>query len=102
MIHCVGSRDEKVCNNYCSRVCCVTAVKQAIEIKKTKSRNRGILLLYGHANVWDGTLKNSISEAQEKYGVQFIRGRLSEASENKDKTIIVKAEDTLLRKTNER
>jgi len=33
-IHCVGSRDEKVNNRHCSKVCCATAVKQACEIKQ--------------------------------------------------------------------
>ena len=33
-LQCVGSRDEKSGNNYCSKVCCVTAVKQAIEVRK--------------------------------------------------------------------
>ena len=33
-LQCVGSRDEKIGNHYCSKVCCVTAVKQAIEVKK--------------------------------------------------------------------
>ena len=34
IIHCVGSRDEKVCNYHCSKVCCVTGVKQAIELRE--------------------------------------------------------------------
>ena len=34
IIHCVGSRDEKVGNFYCSKLCCVTAVKQAIELRE--------------------------------------------------------------------
>src|SRR5512135_954413 len=34
MVHCVGSRDEKAGNLYCSKLCCVTAVKQAIEIRE--------------------------------------------------------------------
>lgn len=34
MIHCVGSRDEKENNNYCSRVCCTNAIKVAIEVKE--------------------------------------------------------------------
>ena len=32
-VHCVGSRDVKVNNTYCSKVCCATALKQACEIK---------------------------------------------------------------------
>jgi heterodisulfide reductase subunit A len=34
-------------------------------------------------------------EAQEKYDIQFIRGRVSEASEKMDKSLLIKAEDTL-------
>ncbi len=34
-------------------------------------------------------------EAQEKWGVHFIRGRLSEAFENQDGSVLVKVEDTL-------
>ena len=34
IVHCVGSRDEQVGNLYCSKLCCVTAVKQAIEIRE--------------------------------------------------------------------
>ena len=34
LIHCVGSRDEKICNYHCSKLCCVTAVKQAIELRE--------------------------------------------------------------------
>jgi heterodisulfide reductase subunit A len=33
--------------------------------------------------------------AQEKHNIQFIRGRLSEASENINHSILIKAEDTL-------
>jgi len=33
-VHCVGSCDEKVNNLHCSKVCCITAVKQAIEVKQ--------------------------------------------------------------------
>jgi len=97
MIHCVGSRDEKVCNNYCSRVCCVTAVKQAIEIRK-KSPETEVFCFYMDLRMFGRHFEELYREAQERYGIQFIRGRLSEASEGKDKSIILKAEDTLLGK----
>ena len=97
IIHCVGSRDEKVCNNYCSRVCCITAVKQAIEIKKVSPQTE-VFCFYMDLRMFGRHFEELYREAQEKYGIQFIRGRLSEASENKDKSIVVKAEDTLLGK----
>ena len=51
-IHCVGSRDEKAGNLHCSKVCCVTAVKQAIEVKEMLPSCRSISFLYGSENVW--------------------------------------------------
>jgi heterodisulfide reductase subunit A len=33
-IHCVGSRDIKVHSEFCSANCCITGIKQAIELKK--------------------------------------------------------------------
>ena len=33
-VHCVGSRDVKAGNSQCSKVCCITAIKQAIEMKE--------------------------------------------------------------------
>ena len=37
-VHCVGSRDEKVGNIYCSKLCCVTAVKQQWKRKASSQR----------------------------------------------------------------
>ena len=37
-------------------------------------------------------------EAQEKYNIQFIRGRLSESTEDQEGNVVVKVEDTLLGK----
>jgi heterodisulfide reductase subunit A len=37
-------------------------------------------------------------EAQQKYGIQFIRARLSEAFENPDGSLQIRIEDTLLAK----
>ena len=37
-------------------------------------------------------------DAQSKYGVTFVRGRLSEAGEDHDNNLVLKAEDTLIGK----
>ena len=42
-IQCVGSRDEKMCNFHCSKVCCITAVKQAIELREQLNYLRKLL-----------------------------------------------------------
>jgi heterodisulfide reductase subunit A2 len=93
-IHCVGSRDEKVGNIYCSSVCCVTGVKQAMEVKQLLP-NSEILMFYMDIRMYGRFYEDLYLEAQEKYHVQFIRGRLSETAENMDGSLILKADDTL-------
>ncbi|MBR0175378.1 MAG: CoB--CoM heterodisulfide reductase iron-sulfur subunit A family protein, partial [Bacteroidales bacterium] len=44
-VHCVGSRDVKAGNTQCSKVCCITAIKQAIELKE-KFPNAEIYCFY--------------------------------------------------------
>jgi len=93
-IHCVGSRDEKVGNVYCSKVCCVTAVKQAIEVKE-KLPETDIYCFYMDMRMYGMHFEAMYKQAQEQYAINFIRGRLSEACENMDGSILLKAEDTL-------
>lgn len=97
LIQCVGSRDEKICNFHCSKLCCITAVKQAIELREMLPEAE-ILCFYMDMRMFGPGYEEMYREAQEKYNIKFVRGRLSEASENKDKQLIIKAEDTLVGK----
>jgi heterodisulfide reductase subunit A-like polyferredoxin len=68
MIQCVGSRNDE--NPYCSRVCCSTAVKNALEIKRRLSGSRVVILgrdirTYGFRELF-------FQEAREQ-GVLFVR-----------------------------
>ena len=93
-VHCVGSRDEKVCNRQCSKVCCVTAVKQAIELKE-RFPEADIYCFYMDLRMFGRGYEDLYLEAQSKCGVRFIRGRVSEVSEDNNSKVVVKAEDTL-------
>jgi len=93
-IHCVGSRDAKTGNHYCSKVCCITGIKQAIELAKLIPGVE-IFCFYMDLRMYGLEYEELYKTAQEKYGIQFIRGRLSEASENIDNSILIKCEDTL-------
>lgn len=92
-IHCVGSRDEKVNKPYCSKVCCVTAVKQAIEIKEAIPEAE-VFSLYMDLRMFGPGYEDLYKEAQQ-VGINFIRGRLSEASELDGGRVLIKTEDTL-------
>lgn len=93
-VHCVGSRDEKVCNEYCSKACCVTAIKQAIEAKKMNPQSK-VYCFYMDLRLFDRHFENIYKEAQESWGIQFIRGRLSEVNEDMNGQLVVRVEDTL-------
>ncbi len=93
-IHCVGSRDAKAGNLYCSKVCCATAVKQAIEIRQ-HFPNSEVYCLYMDLRMFGKHYEEMFQAAQEKYGIHFVRARLSEVNQNMDNTLLIKVEDTL-------
>ena len=95
MVHCVGSRDEKCGNMYCSKVCCMTAVKQAIELKQAMP-NAEVFCFYMDMRMFGPGYEEWYREAQERYGIKFVRGRVSEASEDAEGRVAIKFEDTLV------
>ncbi len=94
-IQCVGSRDEKVGNLYCSRVCCMYAIKNA-RIYKEKHPEAEVYIFYMDIRAFGKGYEEFYKTAQEEYGIHFIRGRPSEVMEDDDKNIVVRVEDTLL------
>lgn len=93
-VHCVGSRDEKAGNKYCSKVCCATAVKQACEVKEAFP-NAEVFCFYMDLRMFGKGYEDLYLKAQKDYGIRFIRGRVSEVAEDINRKLIVKAEDTL-------
>lgn len=93
-VHCVGSRDEKARNTQCSKVCCITAIKQAIELKE-RYPDAEIYCFYMDLRLFGKKFEDFYIKAQKDHGIHFIRGRVSEVSENIEGKVIVKAEDTL-------
>lgn len=94
MVHCVGSRDEKSGNIYCSKLCCVTAVKQAIELREILPASK-VFCFYMDMRMGGAHYEELYLEAQEKHSVNFIRGKVSEVGETHNGKLIVKVEDTL-------
>lgn len=93
-IHCVGSRDNKVGNIHCSRLCCITGVKQAIEVRNLLPETE-VFSFYMDMRMFGQNYEELYLEAQQKWGITFIRGRVSEIGENMDGKLQLKAEDTL-------
>lgn len=96
IVFCVGSRNVKIGNNYCSRVCCSYSIKQAIEIKQ-KFNNTNVVCFYMDIRTYGRHYEEMYYEAQ-RLGVKFIRGRVSECSMLDNGDIQIRAENTLLGK----
>ena len=93
-LHCVGSRDEKVCQQHCSKVCCITGVKQAMEMKQLFPE-ADVFNFYMDIRMFGPGYEEMYREAQQRYNIHFLRGRISEASPTIDGRVQIKAEDTL-------
>lgn len=94
-LHCVGSRDEKVGNRHCSKVCCITGVKQAVEMRQLFPECE-IYNFYMDIRMFGSGYEELYRKAQIESNIHFIRGRISEASPTFDGRIQIKAEDTLV------
>jgi heterodisulfide reductase subunit A len=68
MIQCVGSREEP--HNYCSRICCQDAIKNAIAIKE-KTLGAQVVIFYRDIRTY-GLRENYYAKARD-LGVRFVR-----------------------------
>ncbi|HOE38286.1 MAG TPA: FAD-dependent oxidoreductase [Bacteroidales bacterium] len=93
-LNCVGSRDEKVGNHYCSRVCCINAVKQATEFKTLYPESEAYCF-YMDIRMAGQFYEELYRKSQEENNVIYIRGRISEVAATIDNRIQIKTEDTL-------
>lgn len=95
ILYCVGSRDEKVGQFHCSKVCCITGIKQAIELTEAVPGVQ-VTNFYMDLRAFGNGYEELYRKSQVEHGVTYIRGRISEAGETLDKRIQLKVEDTLV------
>lgn len=96
-IQCVGSRDTREgCFPYCSRVCCLYAIKQARQYKE-KHPEAECYIFYMDVRAFGKGYEEFYESASKDFKIKFIRGRVAEITENtKDKSLKIYSEDTLL------
>ncbi len=93
-VQCVGSRDRQIGNEYCSKVCCGIASKQAIELRQQIPDSK-VFIFYIDMRMY-GYWENEIYwPAQEKYKVNYVKGVISEVLP-KGNQLLVRGEDTTM------
>jgi heterodisulfide reductase subunit A len=92
-VQCVGSRDQTVGNEYCSRVCCMYTAKQA-HLVKEKLPQANVTVFYMDVRTF-GKGFEEFYDRVRRDGVMYRRGSVSEIYRRGDR-VVVRAEDTLL------
>ena len=93
-IQCVGSRDRQIGNQWCSKVCCGIATKEAIEIRDLVPDCK-VFVFYIDMRMYGFWEDELYWKAQEEKQVNFIRGIVTEITQRGD-TVVVKGEDTTM------
>jgi heterodisulfide reductase subunit A len=93
MVLCAGSRDKSRYTPYCSRICCMYSIKQAIMLREMLGKE--VWVYYTDIRATGRGYEELYWRAQEA-GVNFIRGKASEVWKNSGTgRLVVRAEDTL-------
>jgi heterodisulfide reductase subunit A len=99
ILHCVGSRDVNY-HEYCSRVCCMYALKYTHLIKEKVGHHTKIYDFYIDQRCFGKGYEEFYRRCQEE-GTTFIRGKVAEITDQANSTeekgkLVAIAEDTLL------
>jgi heterodisulfide reductase subunit A len=92
-IHCVGSRDRRLGNAYCSRVCCMYTAKQA-HLVREKLPHARVTVFYMDIRAFGKGFEEFYDRVREEQ-VRYRRGNPSEIYARGNR-LVVRAEDTLL------
>jgi heterodisulfide reductase subunit A2 len=84
-LQCVGSRDVNRCDHgYCSSVCCMYAIKEAVIAKEHAGRDLDCAIFYMDMRTHGKDFERYYTDAREKHGVRFIRSRIPTVDALKD------------------
>jgi len=74
---CVGSRDMNRCDNsYCSSVCCMYAIKEAVIAKEHAGDELDCAIFYMDIRTHGKDFERFYDKAREEQGVRFLRSRI--------------------------
>lgn len=90
-VQCAGSRDQSLGVSYCSRVCCMYAIKQA-------------MLISGALPIADVTIYymdiRAFGKGYEQFyqnaaamGIQFVKGKIAKISQGEDQNVLLRYEE---------
>ena len=91
-IQCVGSRDNQCGNGYCSSVCCMYALKEAV-ITSEHDKSIKPTIFYMDMRTHGKEFDKYYERAKDEYGVLLKRSRVYSVEENAEGQVIITYED---------
>jgi heterodisulfide reductase subunit A len=94
---CVGSRDRQIGREWCSKICCTVSTNLAMEIKEI-SPQTDVFIYYMDIRTFGLYEDKFYWKSQEEYKTKFVKARIAEVTKSADGRLLVKGEDTLVKR----
>jgi len=93
-IQCVGARDVNKDVPYCSRICCMYGIKNAV-MAKEHHPDTDVTIYFVDIRAFGKGFEEFYEMAKTRFGVNFVRGRVGEVYEDSESdSLVVRVEDT--------
>ncbi len=94
---CVGSRDRQIGREWCSKICCTVSTNLAMEIKELHPTT-DVFIYYMDIRTFGLYEDKFYWKSQEEYKTKFVKARIAEVTKSADGRLLVKGEDTLVKR----
>jgi heterodisulfide reductase subunit A len=94
---CVGSRDRQIGREWCSKICCTVSTNLAIEIRELSPKT-DVFIYYMDIRTFGLYEDKFYWRSQEEFRTKFVKARIAEVTMGPDKRLLVKGEDTLVKR----
>ena len=94
---CVGSRDRQIGREWCSKICCTVSTNLAIEIKELSPKT-DVFIYYMDIRTFGLYEDKFYWKSQEEYRTKFVKARIAEVTRAPDGRLLLKGEDTLVKR----
>ena len=81
-IQCVGSRDFRLGNNYCSAACCMYGMKEAVIAKEHTPSRLDATIFFMDMRAYGKEFDAYYERAQGEWGIKFVRSRVAGVTED--------------------
>ena len=74
-LQCVGSRDVQLDADFCSNICCMASIKEAVLAKERAGGDLEAVIFYMDMRTFGKRFQRFRDEAEQRHGVRFVRAR---------------------------